>query len=266
MPRRAGLSTRDELLDELSAHIETLQNTPGRLVTSAAMSSYDTWIKQYRPDENTPNTTINYYPKGAAIAFLLDARIRRATNGEKSLDDGMRLAYERYSGAQGYTIEQFYRTMSEVAGVDLRPWFAKTAESTEELDYSEALEWFGLRFRPIDARAGRVWLGATTRNAHGRLLVSQVRRDSPAHGAGLNVDDEIVALDDIRVHADGLSARLEHYRAGETVSLLIARRDRMTSAAITLAVEPGHAWRLEPVAHPTEDQKRRLSLWSGEAN
>ena len=72
--KRAGLSTRDEYLEELSEQIEAVQTTPGRLVTSVDMASYDTWIKQYRPDENTANTTINYYPKGAVIAFLLDAQ------------------------------------------------------------------------------------------------------------------------------------------------------------------------------------------------
>ena len=197
------------------------------------MASYDTWIKQYRPDENTPNTTINYYPKGAVIAFLLDARIRRATNGAKSLDDAMRLAYERYSGAKGYTLEQFYQTMSEVAGTNLRAWFATAAESTEELDYSEALDWFGLRFRPVDTRNPRAWLGATTRNDGGRLVVSAVRRETPAYAAGLNVDDEILAIDDVRVRADGLTARLEQYQPGDSVSraggaarpLHAARRD-----------------------------------------
>ena len=69
--KRAGLSNRDEYLDELADQIEAVQTTPGRLVTSVDMASYDTWIKQYRPDENTPNTTINYYPKGAVIAFLV---------------------------------------------------------------------------------------------------------------------------------------------------------------------------------------------------
>ena len=266
LPRRTGLSTRDEFFDELSGHIETLQNTPGRLVTPAAMASFDTWIKQYRPDENTPNTTINYYPKGAVIAFLLDARIRRTTNGDKSLDDAMRLAYQRYSGAKGYTLEEFYQTMSEVAGTDLRPWFADAAESTAELEYSEALEWFGLRFRPIDAKQQRPWLGAATRVESGRLIVSQVRRDSPAHDAGLNVDDEILGIDDIRVRADGLNARLEHYRPGDKVSLLIARRDRMMSMEMALPVEPGRAWRLEPAPNATGEQKRRLSLWLGDTN
>jgi predicted metalloprotease with PDZ domain len=261
--KRPGLSTRDEFLDELSGHIEAVQTTPGRLVTSADMSSYDTWIKQYRPDENTPNTTVNYYPKGAVIGFLLDARIRAATNGAKSLDDALRLAYERYSGAKGFTMEQFYQTMAEVAGTDLRAWFAKAAESVEELDYSEALDWFGLRFRPVDTRNQRAWIGANTRNDAGRLVVSQVRRETPVHAAGLNVDDEILAIDDVRVRADGLSSRLEQYRPGDKISLLVARRDRLMRIDVTLGAEPGRVWRLEPSPTATDEQKRRLAAWIG---
>ena len=261
--KRPGISTRDEFFEDLSGQIEAVQTAPGRRVTSAAMSSFDTWIKQYRPDENTPNTTVNYYPKGAVIAFLLDARIRRATNGAKSLDDAMQLAYERYSGAKGYTVEQFYQTMSDTAGVDLRPWFTSVAESTDELDYSEALDWFGLRFRPVDSRGQRAWLGAMTRNDGGRLVISQVRRETPAHAAGLNVDDEILALDDVRVRADGLPGRLEQYQPGDTVSLLVARRDRLMRFDVTLGAEPGRAWRLEVSPNATEAQKRRLTAWIG---
>ncbi len=262
--KRPGISTRDEFLEELSGHIEAVQTTPGRLVTSADMSSYDTWIKQYRPDENTPNTTVNYYPKGAVIAFLLDARIRKATSGVKSLDDAMRLAYERHSGANGYTMEQFYQAMSDTAGVNLGDWFAKTAESTEELDYAEALDWFGLRFRPVDTRNQRAWLGATTRNDAGRLVVSQVRRETPVHGANLNVDDEILAIDDVRVRAEALVGRLDQYRPGDKVAVLVARRDRLIRLEVTLGAEPGRVRRLEPAPNATDEQKKRLSAWLGE--
>ena len=58
-------------------------------------------------------------------------------------------------GDKGYTPEQFYAVMSEAAGTDLKGWFAKTAESTDELDYTEALEYYGLRFRPVDTRNAR---------------------------------------------------------------------------------------------------------------
>ncbi len=262
--KRATISTREEFLDGLSNSIETVQTTPGRLVTPVAMASYDTWIKQYRPDENTANTSVNYYPKGAAIAFLLDAKIRKSTSGAKSLDDGMRLAMQRYSGDKGYTPEQFYQVMSEVAGVDLRPWFAKTAESTEELDYTEALDYFGLRFRPVDMANARASIGAGTRNDAGRLVITSVRRGTPAIAAGLNVDDEILAIDDVRVRADGLVARMDQYKPGDKVNVLVARRDRLTKMAVALGPEPGRAWRLETLSNATDEQKARFTAWAGQ--
>lgn len=261
---RAKLSTRDEYLEALSNQIEQVQTTPGRQVTPVATASYDAWIKQYRPDENTANTSVNYYAKGAVIAFLLDARIRRATSGARTLDDGMRLAMQRYSGEQGYTPEQFYAVMSEIAGIDLRPWFARTAESTEELDYTEALDYFGLRFRPVDAANARAFIGASTRSDNGRLVVTQVRRGTPAIDAGLNVDDEILAIDDVRVRADGLAARLDQYQPGDRVALLVARRDRLMRLDLTLGAEPARAWRLEVLPNATTDQRARLAAWIGQ--
>lgn len=262
--RRAEISTRDEYLDELSNQIEQVQTTPGRLVTPVGMASFDTWIKQYRPDENTANTSVNYYPKGAVIALLLDAKIRTATGGARSLDDAMRLAYSRYSVEKGYMLDQFYQTMSEVAGVDLKAWFTKTIDTTDELDYTEAVDWWGLRFKPVDTRNQRAYLGANTRADAGRLLVSQVRRGTPALDAGLNVDDEIVAIDDVRVRADGLAARLEQYKPGDKVSLLVARRDKMIRVDLTLGAEPGCVWRLEVSPTATDAQKQHLASWIGQ--
>src|SRR6185503_9842713 len=216
LPKRAGIETKDEFLEGISNQIEQVQTIPGRLVTPVNMASFDTWIKQYRPDENLSNMSINYYPKGAVIAFLLDARIRKATNGARSLDTGMQWAMQRYSGEKGYTPDQFYAVMSEAAGTDLKPWFAKTAESTDELDYTEALEYYGLRFRPAPA-GNRAFIGGGTRNDGGRLVITSVRRDTPAITAGLNVDDEIIAIDDVRVRADGLAARLDQYKPGDKI-------------------------------------------------
>ena len=103
--RRAGLCTQDEFFERLSSLIERLQTTPGRLVHPLEMASYDAWIKFYRNDENSPNTTISYYTKGAVVAWLLDAKIQAATGGAKSLDDVLRLAYTRYAGEYGFTRE-----------------------------------------------------------------------------------------------------------------------------------------------------------------
>ncbi len=261
---RARLSSPAEYLDELSVSIEQVQMRPGRLVQPVDMASFDTWIKQYRPDENSLNTSIDYYSKGATIAFLLDAKIRKATAGAVTLDDAMRVAYERHSGARGYTLEQFYKAMSDVAGVDLAPWFGDVVSSTKELDFAEALEFYGLRFTPVDLSAVRATMGASTRNDNGRLVVTVVRRGTPAHAAGVNTDDEILAVDDVRVRADGLVARMDQYKAGDTVRLLVARRDRLVTLDVTLAPEPGRPWRLQPRPDATVEQKARLSAWLGQ--
>lgn len=262
--RRAGLSTTPEYLDSLSSSIEAVQTRPGRLVQSAEMASFDTWIKQYRPDENSNNTSIDYYDKGATIAFLLDAKIRQATGGAKTLDDAMRLAFQRYSGAKGYTLDQFEATMGEAAGQDLSAWFASVVSSTAEFDFSEALDYYGLRFAPVDANAQRATIGAVTRNDGGRLVVSRVPRGTPAFDAGINVDDEILAIDDIRVRADGLTSRMDQYRGGDTVRVLVARRDRLVTLDVTLGREPGRPWRLQTLSNASADQQKRLAAWLGQ--
>jgi len=245
---RAGRSSGQEFLDSLSDKIEELQTTPGRAVRSVTHASMDAWIKLYRPDENTPNTAISYYTKGAVVAFLLDAKIRHLTRGARSLDDVMRDAYGRYSGTCGFTPDEFRALTERVAGSDLGPFWRTAIEGTDELDYSEALDVFGLQFRPANGAPNgkpKAWIGATTKIDAGRLLVSQVKRDTPAFSAGLNVDDEILAIDQVRVRADRLDERLEQYAPGNRITLLVARRDRLLSLDAVLGAEPARAWRLE---------------------
>ena len=198
------------------------------------------------------------------IGLLLDARIRALTGGARSLDDVMRLAYARYSGAKGYTPEEFRAVAEEVAGASLQEFWARAIEGTAELDYAEALETFGLRFRSPDGNGGRrAWLGVGLRNDAGRLLVSQVRRDTPGAAAGLNVDDEILAIDDVRVRADRIDARLAQYSAGDKVTLLVARREQMLELPLTFGAEPERRWRLELTPTPTDAQRQARQSWAG---
>jgi predicted metalloprotease with PDZ domain len=262
---RAGLFDEDELLSTVSHYIGQLQTTPGRLVQSLAMSSFDTWIKFYRPDENTVNTAISYYEKGAVVGFLLDAEIRQATENRKSLDDVMRLALERYPAERGYTLRDFRGIVLEVAGADAASWFDAAFEGTAELKYDNALRWFGLQFADAPHRGRGAWLGAVTKVDGQRLMVSQIPRKTPAAEAGLNAGDEVVAIGEHKIRADQWEGELANHHSGEKTSLLIARRGRVMKLEVTFGKIPAESWELlanpdaprEALAHRAEWDRTR---------
>ena len=267
---RAGLMTRDEYLEVLSSKIEGVQTTPGREVQSLSLASFDAWIKLYRPDENSINSAMSYYVKGAVVAFLLDARIRSMTNGAASLDDVLRTAYDRYSAERGFTSDEIQQAIEGVVGMSLRDFWRSALDGTTELDYAPALETLGLRFKsappsgsadPVRSAEVKPWLGIAVRIDVGRLVVSQVRRDGPAFTAGMNVDDEILAIEGFRIRADRLDERLQQYRPGDAVSILVARRERLLTIDLVLATEPAREWRLEVLPELSAAQAEHLSAW-----
>lgn len=267
---RAGLIDRDNYLGRLSGAIAELQTQPGRLVQSVADSSYDAWIKAYRPDENSPNSGISYYTKGNVMGFLLDTRIRQATGNAKSLDDVMRLAYQRYSGASGYSAAEFRACIQEIAGPAVAAWVEKAEQQPSDFDYAGALDHFGLRFRtpaPPLARSGdrakpvRGWMGADTRVNGASVFVTSVLRGTPAYEAGLSVEDEILAIGDRRITAALWPKFGDYYHAGETVELLVARLGQLVHLPVTLREEPRPSWQLEVLPNPANAQRDSLQAW-----
>lgn len=281
---RAGLISQDEYLKAVSRQIETLQTTPGRNIQSLADSSHDTWIKLYRPNENSSNAQVSYYNKGAVAAFLLDTEIRSATDGKKSLDDVMRILYERHAGDVGYTPAEFRSIVSEVADTDLTEWFDRYIDGLDEFDYSKTLDWYGLQFESTkkstadhadggsksetsagSSRSGKsgkmAWVGLTAEESSGRLVITRVRRDSPGFEAGLNVDDEILAIDEFRVTAKQWTERLKQYQPGDSVDILVARRERLRRIRLVLGEEPAESWKLSVIDEPASEQQARLASW-----
>ncbi|MDZ7636927.1 MAG: hypothetical protein U5J83_01505 [Bryobacterales bacterium] len=93
---RTGLIDRKNYLARLSGSIGALQARPGRKMQSAAESSYDAWIKGYRPDENSPGHRHQLLHDGQRDWLSAGTPASGAATGNaKSLDDAMRLAYQR---------------------------------------------------------------------------------------------------------------------------------------------------------------------------
>src|SRR5262249_37472816 len=85
---RGGLADREAHLRQLGGVIDQLQNNPGRLEQTLEQSSLEVWTSSYS-GVGGGGKTVSYYVKGPVVGFLLDAHVRRATGGAKSLDDVM---------------------------------------------------------------------------------------------------------------------------------------------------------------------------------
>ncbi len=258
---RAGVATRDEYLDALSEQIRSLQTTPGRLEQSAEAASYDAWIKYYRTDENSPNASISYYVKGAVIGFLLDATLRRLTAGSKSLDDVVHAMFAKFSSERGFSGADFRASVAAAVGAakgrEMRAWLAHALETTAELDYADALAWFGLRMTS-PAGMPRPYLGVSTRTEKGKTIVAGIRRGSPAANAGMSLLDEISAINGEPVRDGGFTDRIARFSPGAQVTLTVTRNGTERSIDVVLVVDPRHGWQLSPVPGA---QSRHLDTW-----
>lgn len=268
---RAGLLRAERFLEQLADGILALQNQPGRQLQSVEQSSFDAWIKFYRPDENTTNTSISYYLKGSLVCLLLDMAIRSHTANARSFDDVMRLLYARYP-IEGPGIPEdgaVLAAVEEVAGEQdgfYRDFFARYIAGTAELDYAGALAVVGLEPRwayrhPRAGGAPPAWLGLSFKRQDERTLVASVRSDGPAYAAGIYAEDEVVALNGWRVNEEKLNARLAERAPGDRVTLTVFRGDALLEVPITLAAAPHDKLTLAPIAEPSAEQQTVYRSW-----
>ena len=233
----------------LGRNVTAVLRTPGRTRQSVADSSFDAWIKYYRPDENSPNAVVSYYVKGALVGLALDLTLRRDSG--ITLDDVMRELWRRY-GALGIGVPEggVEEIASELSGRDLAPFFARYVHGTMELPLAELLAVVGIKFnlrrttgeRDKGGAAAKdtppdVWLGA--RLAPGaNLRVTHLLSGGPAESAGLAAGDVIVAIDGLRASAEAIERLLHTRNAGDVIGVHAFRRDELLSFAIELAAAP----------------------------
>ena len=123
---RAGLKKPRAYLATLADELGKIADTPGRLRQSLEEASFDAWIKFYRPDENSANSSISYYLKGGIVAMLLDLAIRTRSEGVRSLDDVMRLLWRRHGARDvGFSDAEVQGLFEEAAGCSLDDLFAR---------------------------------------------------------------------------------------------------------------------------------------------
>jgi predicted metalloprotease with PDZ domain len=238
---RAGVITREQYLEGVAKTLTAVLRGSGRLKQSVADSSFDAWTRFYRQDENSPNAIVSYYAKGALVAQGLDLFLRQATEGARSLDDVMALLWSRYGesfytgGGNGLPEDGMGALVAEATGVEVTDFLARYVTGTEDVPLVAWLAADGVQ-ATWKAESTVAALGVRLRAQGNEVTLATVHEDSPAHRAGLSAQDTLVAVAELRVNSEkGLEAILGRYRAGDTVTVHVFRRDELRTFALTLA-------------------------------
>jgi predicted metalloprotease with PDZ domain len=264
--RSSGRVPAKSFLDKVLDDWARLQATPGRARQSLEQSSFDAWIKLYKPDESNLNTTVSYYLKGGLAMLALDLEIRRRSEGERSLDDVLRALWQRYGAPRRPHPDDLQPVFEEAAGLSLAGTFERVIRGTADPELAAELAHVGLELRasadPAQVADGlqAVWLGCTLAGTK----VNGVFDGSPAQLAGLSPGDEVVAVDGFRVTGDADVRNFVGTRAaGEPVRVTVFRRNRLRELAATLAAAPPTRWEIGGVADAGA-AGTRYQAWLGE--
>lgn len=258
---RNGLHTEKSYLESVESGINRLQNTPGRDLMTLEESSYNAWIKLYLPNENSKNTSISYYNKGMIVAMILDLEIIKRTNGEKSFDDVLRALYGFYTkNDRGFTVEEFWNIVNDVAGSDMTEFWDTYIRTTEEVPYDKYFEYVGMKLVDQNQDKETPSLGIKTKSENGKCLITEIELNSSAADAGLSVNDEIIAIDSFRVSGDAKDD-IDHLKIGSKVDMMISRNGVIRTYAVEVRKDGTVNYKLEEIESATEEQKRLKQIW-----
>lgn len=273
---RTGQMKESDYLGVLAGMAGGYLDNPGRHVQSLEMSSFDSWIKFNKAAPDHASTTVNFYSVGALASFVLDTELMRATDNRVDLDDLMRALYERYPlSAGGFTTEHMIAVARELTGHDFAPWFGAHIAGTQEMDVHAALELIGLELvrepskpdtgaaRPIVERTERPYVGIRVRDSGGLAQVTTVLTDGPAFNAGVIVNDEIVAVNGVRVRASDFDARIARLDPGAEVRLTLLRRDELMEITFNATPRPEGSWKITKRKEQSDAQKALFESWIG---
>jgi predicted metalloprotease with PDZ domain len=261
--RVAGLCTVDEYLEHLGEEIARLEDTPGRMAQSCSEASFDAWIKLYRADENTVNSTVSYYLKGEIVCALLDVEIRVRTQGRRGLDDVLAVLWRAHGRSERPVPEDAMPAIfSEGAGVSVRDVLTEWVDGRVELPIDAILGKVGLKLaRDRDGKRPRGTLGVRFRTTEGRAIVTSVLRGRAGHRAGIDAGDEVVAIGGRRVEGGKVDGALVGRAPGTRVDVLLARDGVLRTVEATLDPPTAERVRITLSEDASATQRSLLEGW-----
>lgn len=259
--RHAHITSPDDYLNAMVGDINVIENQPGAKVQTLAESSFDSWIKAYRPNENSYNTGISYYDKGAIVGMLLDLEIINDSKAQHSLDDVMKYMYDNYYKLKkrGYTDAEFKQGFEKFAGKNLDDFYKNYINGLTPIDYNKYLDYAGYKATDTLVGTNDAALGISVAANGGKKIVTLVMRGSAAWIDGINVNDELTAIDGKPF--DDLNAVLKNDKVGDKISISLTRDGLPLTISVTLLRSAKIKYKIESVDDLTSQQLAVRKKW-----
>lgn len=274
---RAGVVPWSYAAQELARGWSEQVQRPGRLEQNLEESSWDAWIRLYKPHEFSPNSSVSYYEKGEMVAWLMDASIREGSRGRAGLAELFALLWQRH-GEAGLTDAAIRRAFRELSGRDPEPFWSAYVSGCAELDPAPLRAAFGLELvslapgEPGSKEAGRdaaglrrarAWTGLVI--AGGSPTVQNVIPGSPGADAGISYGMEILAVDGWRTTtAEEVRRGLAEPGPGGVARVLAADRGRVFEVSVPVVDSPERTHRLVADARANAAQRASFQATYGQ--
>ena len=228
--KRINLKT---YLDLVATNWNAILRGPGRRKQSLADSSFDAWTKYYQADENTPNAVVSYYGKGALLALGLDLKIRAFTKNQKSLDDLIRLIWQRHGVTQDGIAENGLDTLiSELLGSAFsKTWTEMKSRyifGTEDVPIQKWITSKSISVKPkkqSKVEKIKLQLGMRHTDALGWLKITHVLDGGTAQLAGLAAGDLLASINGQRLTSGRLDKILASLNEAQNIHFYFYRDD-----------------------------------------
>ena len=261
-----------------------LSQTPGRLEQSLEESSFDAWIRGYKPTEFSSTSGIDYYGKGQLVGLLMEAELRQATGGKAGMPELFAKLWNDH-GEKGLADADIRAAFKALSGEDPEPFWDAYVRGRRELDGAPLEKAFGLKWEgkapweslgPEDqkdaeaVRRAKAWTGLVFGNggagaAPAPAIIQAVIPGSPADQAGLANPMEILSVGGWRTATGAeAAARFADADPGGTVEVMAVNRGRVFTTRLTVGENPTRAYTLGADPAATDAQRAAFEAWTGQ--
>ena len=257
---RAGYTDDADYLQKLQSTVNYVEGSVGARVQPVAHASFDAWIKAYRPNENSSNTTMTYYSRGQMLAALIDVMIISKYDGKKCLDHFLQQLYNKYYKKlnRGFSEQEFKTELEELLGENLDGFFAKYVNGTDIAPLSETFAKVGVQVTEIGLP--RASFGAGLRQDGGKTIVRSIRAGSAAELAGLSVNDELIGCNGYRVDQTDFEQFVNGVENGAQFKILVSRDDILYELSVKMTMYDRPQYQFKVVEDDTKAKLRKYWL------